>query len=116
MSLKQRKNKRAHLFDYLEILDQETGSVIGHLADLSPQGIMLISREPFDVKAEISFSLKLPESFSEHKMINFKGRVLWCKKDVNPEYYMSGFKFCEIGDNEINTLNNLINSYGFIHR
>ena len=116
MNQKQRKDKRAHLIDYLEILDQEDGSTIGHLADISPDGIMLSSRKPFAVNENISFSLRLPESFTERTMLNFTGRCLWCKKDVNPDYYMSGFKFCDLRDNEIKTLKNLINSYGFIRR
>jgi hypothetical protein len=116
MRREKRKKKRTHLIDYLEIIDSESGSVIGHLADISPQGIMMVGQEPIEVNKDFSFRLQLPATFTDPNMIDFKAHSLWCKKDVNPEFYVSGFNFSEISADEIKILTDLINSYGFISK
>lgn len=116
MPQEKRKKKRTHLIDYLEIIDNETGSVIGHLADISHQGIMMVGQEPIAVNKVFSFRLQLPATFTSSNMIDFKVHSLWCKKDVNPAFYVSGFKFSEIAADEIKILTDLINSYGFISK
>jgi PilZ domain len=111
-----RKGKRTHLIDYLAILDDDTGSIVGHLADISPRGIMMVGRKPIAANKDFSFHLQLPAAFTDSEVINFRVQSLWCKKDVNPEYYVSGFKFSEITEDRIKILTDLINSYGFISK
>lgn len=111
-----RKHKRAHLFDYLEVLDRGTGLHIGHLADISPQGIMLVSKNPIPLKRDFSFRLQLPETVTDRKEINFRAFCLWCKEDFNPDFYVSGFHINEIEEYEMEIIKNLIKSHGFISR
>jgi PilZ domain len=113
MRQEKRKKKRTHLIDYLEIIDNDSGSVIGHLADISPQGIMMVGHKPIALNKDFSFRLQLPASFTDSDVISFRAHSLWCKKDVNPEFYVSGFNFSEIADDEIKILTDLIKSYGF---
>ena len=108
-----RKHKRAHLIVYLEILDLNSGLRIGHLADISPQGIMVVSQEPIPPDRDFSFQLLLPETHTDRKGIVFTARCLWCKKDVNPDFYVSGYQIKEISPLEAKTITTLINAYGF---
>ena len=111
-----RKHKRAHLIEYLEILDHNSGLHIGHLADIAPQGIMVVSQESIPPGRDFSFQLLLPETHTDRKGIVFTARCLWCKKDVNPDFYVSGFQINEITAHEIKIIQDLIKTHGFKSR
>ena len=111
-----RKHKRAHLIEYLEVLDRDTGLHIGHLADISPQGIMVVSKKTISLNRDFSFQLLLPETATDRKEINFQARCLWCKEDFNPDFYVSGFHISEIAAHEIEIIKDLIKSHGFKSR
>ena len=72
MRQEKRKGKRTHLIDYLEILDDDTGSRLGHLADISDQGIMMVGREPIAVNKDFAFRLRLPATFTDSEVITFR--------------------------------------------
>ena len=113
MSHEKRKLKRVHLIYYLRIFDSNTGVNIGHLVDITTKGIMVISEEPAPTGKNFSFIMHLPATMSGRKTIQFKAHSLWCKKDINPDFYVSGYQIKEISPQEIETITALINEYGF---
>ena len=113
MQHEKRVLKRVHLIYYLRIFDLDSGINIGHLVDITTQGIMMISEEKIPTDKAYSFSMKLPEIITGRAEINFRANCLWSKKDFNPDFYVSGFKIKEISPEEIKIITALINSYGF---
>ena len=108
-----RKLKRVHLIYYLRIFDIETGKHVGHLVDITTEGIMMISENPLQSGKDFSFKMLLPGTITGREEISFKARSLWCKKDFNPDFYVSGLKIEKISFKEIKTIAALINQYGF---
>ena len=108
-----RKLKRVHLIYYLRIFDIETGKHVGHLVDITTEGIMMISEDTLRSGDDFSFKMLLPGTVTGRDEIIFKARCLWCRKDFNPDFYVSGFKIEEISLKEIKTIAALINQYGF---
>ncbi len=113
MHHEKRQLKRVHLIYYLRIFDNETGAAIGHLVDITTQGIMMISEETVPTGRDFSFKMQLPATITGREDILFKARSLWCKKDFNPDFYVSGFQIKEITPQEVKTITALINAYGF---
>jgi hypothetical protein len=116
MQHNKRQRKRAHLIYYLDILDIDSGANIGHLADITPEGIMIVSEAPVSVDKDFSFRLLLPSEISGRQDIEFKARCLWCKQDFIPDFYVSGYKIQDLTPQELKTVTDLINSYGFKSR
>jgi hypothetical protein len=108
-----RQLKRVHLIYYLRIFDSNTGANVGHLVDITTQGIMMISEEKVPVGADSSFRMQLPTTITGREEIQFNARCLWCKKDFNPDFYVSGYQIKEISPQEVKTITALINAYGF---
>jgi len=113
MQHEKRQLKRVHLIYYLRIFDNETGANIGHLVDITTQGIMMISEEPIPSGKDFTFRMQLPATIIGREEIRFNARSLWCKKDFNPDFYVSGFRIEEISPGEVRTITALINAYGF---
>ncbi|OQW95546.1 MAG: hypothetical protein BWK79_02110 [Beggiatoa sp. IS2] len=95
--MKTRHPERKHLCLYLAIIDQHTGGLLGHLGDISKNGIMIIGDKPLLPKQIRDVSIKLPdfEEFSK-RTIDIKVEVRWTKPDTNPDLFCSGCRFLEI--------------------
>ncbi|MDX1775732.1 MAG: PilZ domain-containing protein [Desulfobulbales bacterium] len=113
MTQEKRKLTRVQLIYYLRIFDSNTGTNIGHLVDITTEGIMVISEEPVPVNKDYTFIMHLPKTMSGREKIQFKAHCLWCRLDINPDFYVSGYRIMEIQPDELMTIKALINDYGF---
>lgn len=108
-----RKFKRRHLIYYLKVYDRKTGVLIGHLADITTDGFMLVSEAPIKTEVDFNFKITLPAEFAGNRDIALDSRSIWCKKDVNPDFYATGFKISNIENRDIELFEMLIDSFGF---
>ena len=108
-----RRQKRVHLIHYLRILDTDSDAKIGHLVDITPQGIMIISEAPIPVGKDFSFQMQLPEMVNGFEEVYFSAHSLWCKQDFMPEFYVSGYAIKDISSPETKTITALMKCYGF---
>lgn len=108
-----RKLKRRHLIYYLRIFEAETGKHIGNLADITQEGIMIISEAPIQTKIIYSLNMVLPNKLRGKKEISFEAKCLWCKKDINPDFYVAGFQFINITESDKELIEMLIDRMGF---
>jgi hypothetical protein len=107
-----RKVKRRHLIYYLRVFDRTSGRQVGHLVDLTADGMMLMSERPIRVGRTIGFKMTLPGSHAE-ETFEFDATSLWTSEDVNPDFYDTGFKFEKISRRHLAQIETLIDDYGF---
>ncbi len=108
-----RKVKRRHLIYYLRVYDRNTGVLIGHLADITTDGIMLVSEAPIKTEVGFNFKMTLPAELEGSRDITFNASSVWCQKDVNPDFYATGFKISNIENKDLELIEILIDSFGF---
>jgi hypothetical protein len=107
-----RKLKRRHLIYYLRVFHRSTGRQVGHLVDLTPEGMLLMSERPIRVGRTLPLAMTLPSADGEQK-IEFDATSLWTSPDVNPDFYDTGFKFEKVSRRHLAELETLIDDYGF---
>lgn len=105
--------KRRQLIYYSEVLDQKKKTLAGHLIDISTSGIKLITPEKVAVDKMFTFEVKLPYELEGRKVLVFEARSIWCKKDVNPDYYAAGFEIEKIDLTDEKIIVELMFEYGF---
>jgi hypothetical protein len=108
-----RKYERRHLVFYLRVFDGMSSRVIGHIADISQQGLMLISDDPVPVNENYRLRLRLPAEIGETGEIIINGTSRWCKPDVNPDFYVTGFQLYDLSDNLQKYLLKLVDEFSF---
>jgi len=108
-----RKLKRRHLIYYLRVFRQPGGEQLGHLVDITEEGIMLISEQEFPAGLDYDLRMSLPAEISGKVEIDFKVHTLWCKRDVNPDFFAGGFKILEISDSDREIIERLVVKFGF---
>jgi len=87
--------------------------VIGHVVDLSPQGVKLISEEPIGVQEEYRLRMRFPgkEGGREEHILDAVCR--WCRPDDdNPDFYLAGFQIRHLADEDAEFIRKMISEFG----
>lgn len=112
---KRRKNKRVHLIYYLLVFDNDSDQLVGHIVDITTDGIKLMSRIPLIPDKIYNFKMILPEGIDEtSREISFKAKSRWCKDKMYSDFYGIGFKFEDISEEDITTIKHLIDQFGYV--
>lgn len=108
-----RQLKRRHLIYYLEVFDQATGKLLGHLVDLTVKGMKLISKEEIAPGQTFSLRMMMPEEYCPEREVHFTTTSTWCSEDVNPDFYATGFSTPDLDAKTRRMFMILINQVGF---
>lgn len=101
MEMEKRYAHRKELMIYLKVSDTETSEVLGYLADINEQGLLLITKKPIEntkqyiLEIEIDFpaaKLNLPDESAPPRPLRFRVHSRWCRKR-NSQLYSAGFEF-----------------------
>ena len=112
--IEKRQRRRWELVFYLRIFDQSNGELLGHVIDISEDGLMLLSEVPIELNKDFDLTLELPASESgNNQKISFKARSLWQSQDTNPDLVDTGFQLINPEIDSIKALKNLINELQF---
>ncbi len=86
----QRRIERHQLPYYLKVFNRITDKPMGFIGNVSLDGLMLISQLPMLVGARFDMRLKIPGQ-SGMRFVDFSGNCQWCREDLTPGVYDSGF-------------------------
>lgn len=110
---KKRTIKRRHLIYYLRVFDTQTEKLLGHVVDITTKGIMLMSETELPLNTTFSLCMILPEETWNIERITFEAESVWSKQDVNPDFYVTGFRFKNIAPKNVQLIKHLIDTFGF---
>ena len=113
MATEGRSLKRRHLIYYLEIIDRESGALLGHLVDITTKGIKLVSKKPIETGKHFKLQMLLPEDYFQERSVKFEAESLWSTNDINPDFYDTGFKLSHMDQGAFDIIVTLINQLGF---
>jgi len=108
-----RQVERRHLVFYLRVFDEMSTTVLGHVVDISSKGMMLISDNPISVDGSFRLRIRLPSRIANKKELIFNATSRWCKQDVNPDFYITGFQIYEVDDEVTKYILRLIDELSF---
>ena len=123
-----RTMKRRHLIYYLRVWDADSGELLGHVVDITTEGLMLISerplpagqvyrleirwRQPADALDEAAPEAEEVSEMVEH-CLRFRAETLWSSPDINPDFFDTGLRLCDPEETVLEPIQALIESYGF---
>lgn len=108
-----RVQKRRNSIYHLKIYDSETGEFMGRLVDMTAKGIKMVSENPLPLSRVYQLQVDLPAGYFMQSTFSFEGKSMWCKKDVNPDYYVTGFFAPGLETANQDIVANLINHLSF---
>ncbi len=78
---------------FVEVKDTETGEVVGHLLDLSRDGLKLIGKTEMKKGSFRSFAVGLPGPEGRCDTVLIDVRCIWVQHDLAASTYTAGFMF-----------------------
>ena len=108
-----RKLKRRYLMFYSRVYDRKSGRLIGHLSDLTVEGLMIIGEEQTEIHRRYVLSMDLPEDIFGKPHMTFEADARWCQRDVDPAFYNSGWHLEKIAPEDVEIIERIIEAYGF---
>jgi hypothetical protein len=106
-----RSLKRRHIMFYSRVFDRTTGKHLGYLGNMTTEGLMIISDEPIETNTSFLLRIDLPEDIYDKVVLNFEALSLWCKPDVDPNFYNTGFELSKIHLDDLRLIERLIEDY-----
>jgi hypothetical protein len=109
-----RKAKRRHLLYYLRVYNARTGRLLGHLVDISPGGVMVVSPHRRRLGRTIRLRVVLPDPHPRRaRRFEFEATTKWCRRDVNPDLWDTGLETTSLGRKQAGEIETLVDDYGF---
>jgi len=109
----QKRETRRHLIYFSEVHDRDNRSFSGRMVDITRTGLMIISEEKVELEKQFHLEIILPKEVVGRDRINLKAKSLWCKKDINPDYFATGLEIEELDVIDEELIEYLIHEYGF---
>lgn len=113
MERDKRQVERKYLVFYLRVFDGLGSKVMGHLVNISSNGIMLLSDFPIPVNEVYKLRMRLPHELVENGEIILNATSRWCKSDANPEFYVTGFQLYDISPMLRSTILSMIDEFSY---
>ncbi len=107
----QRYYRRWQLIFYLRVYERDTASLLGHIIDLSEGGMMVLSDQPIPVEREFRLWVDAPRETGPRQRIELEARSIWCRSDVNPDFYNTGLRFTRLSSYDLRKLRLLIDDF-----
>ena len=111
--MEKRRLHRNNLVYYLKVFDRDSDTLLGHLVDITAEGVMLVSEAPIPGDTLFSLRLEFPRDIFGEETLEFSAMSLWCRPDVNPIFYDTGFRLTDISIERLLVIKRLIGEYGF---
>jgi len=105
--------RRRHLIYYLRAWDMAKNEVLGHIVDITTEGIMLISDQQIELNKPYELEIRWNDAEGEGKKICFKTESRWSSLDINTSFYDTGFQLLDADSDVLDPIHELIDEYGF---
>ena len=113
--MKDRRNSRRwNLLLFVPVWDTNSNNILGYIADISEDGILVFSAKPFELNKTFSMTIRLQDlkrAFIDQNITNerilFHVESRWVDIEVKPFFNRTGFAFVNLSDDASNTIYNI---------
>ena len=105
--------KRHQLRYYLKVYNRKTGKPIGYIVNISTEGMRLVSHIPLLTHSVFQFRIKLPREIEGERNIDFDALSCWCRPDVSPDCFDTGFKLIDAPKSLLDLVESLTQYFTF---
>lgn len=108
----QRRLNRIHIVYYLRVFDAD-GRLLGHVGDVSPDGMRVIGEHALDAGRTLDLHMEFPLSGHRREWVALRAECRWSRRDVNPDFYNSGFRLIDPSAAAVARIRELIDEFSF---
>jgi hypothetical protein len=107
-----RKYQRRSISYYLRIIDGGTDQMIGHLADITLQGLKMDSQKPLPVNQKYRLRINTTADVADKDFIEFDAFTRWCELDpLQTGLFEIGFEILKIDPHDAGIIQRIVDKY-----
>ncbi len=111
--VEKRRLPRRNFSYYMRVMNENTGELVGHLADISTGGFRLESAKPIPQNRDFFFRIELPGDIATKTYMVFGARSKWCTKDrFDPGLFDVGFQIVNMVPSDFEIFARMFDKYG----
>ena len=108
-----RKIGRRNFSYYMRLMNENTGELVGHLADISTGGFKMESLKPIPPNIDYRFRIELSSEVANYPFMVFGARSKWCQMDhIDKSLYNVGFQITDITPSNLEIFSRMFERYG----
>ncbi len=105
-----RKSPRKTVTYPIPVIDSDRDHILGHLADISLEGFMLLAQDPLDINRVFQVRMEIPEACGG-QAIPLGVESLWRETSNSHGKYWVGFQIIDISPRDSQRLHMLIEEH-----
>jgi c-di-GMP-binding flagellar brake protein YcgR len=102
--------------NFFAVYNNNTGEILGHLADLSTGGMKLISTSAFPTNRIIPVRIDLPREVNGHDEITVTAKTVWCNPRSYGGLYDIGLHFEDVSRADLTIIEQLLSILSILVR
>ncbi len=107
-----RKSERRSISYYLRIIDADTNQMLGHLGDITLQGLKMDSQKRLPVRKEYRLRINTTSDVADKDFIEFSAFTRWCQPDpLQTGLYEIGFEIAKIAPYDSAIVQRIMDKY-----
>jgi len=107
----QRRLDRIKITYYLRVFDVGTDAMLGHVADITTEGMMIVSERPIPQNRKYRLWMEFPGKDHHNERAELEAESVWSRQDLNPNFYDSGFRLINPSREALNRIRDLIEQF-----
>ncbi len=98
---------------YMRLMNERTGELAGHLADISTGGFKMESQKPIPANVDFKFRIDLTSEVANVPFLVFNARSKWCQRDhIDANSFNVGFEIIDMNSSEVEIFTRMFEKYG----
>ncbi len=97
---------------YMRVVDDDTQKTLGHMVDVSPDGLQLETSEPLPVNKDFYLRVELTPELADRPFMVFVAKARWCKPGNIPLLFYTGFRIVEIMPDDKEIFEGIVKKFG----
>lgn len=110
MNERRHANRHQLLFN-ARVYDADNGHVIGHLSNVSEDGLMVVTEQPLPVGYSHRVRIPLPVEFDGLGELTTETTVAWTERATHPAYHRNGLRALSLDAEQRRVLTRLVEDY-----
>lgn len=106
-----RRRERTKLIYHLRVFDAVSSELLGHVTDLTPEGMMLLGERELEPERAVEVRMTLPSNVMSGGSLSFKVRVKWSRPDIGGQFYHTGVEVTELSGAAASVIQKLIRDF-----
>ena len=95
-----RGHHRMEISGVIQVIDRQTGNVLGQLVNISEEGFMVLGPQPITENNILQLSLEFSSGANAADPILVGAESLWCHSSNDQAQYWTGFFIIDISDKD----------------